>query len=128
MGSTKSKPTTSKPRTIDEYLAGASEDHRRLCQRLRKTILSAAPDAEECISYGLAAFRLNGRALVAFGAWENHCALYPMSAATVRLFQPQLKEFETTKGTIRFTSENPLPATLVKKLVKARVAENRSRV
>jgi uncharacterized protein YdhG (YjbR/CyaY superfamily) len=118
--------TKSKPRTIDEYLAGASADHRCLCQRLRKTILAAAPGAEECISYGLAAFRLKGRALVAFGAWASHCALYPMSAATVRAFQPQLKGFETTKGTIRFTSENPLPATLVKKLVKARVAENRA--
>ena len=120
--------TKTKPATIDEYLAGASADHRRLCQRLRKTILAAAPDAEECISYGLAAFRLNGRALVAFGAWENHCALYPMSAALVRLFQPQLKGFVTSKGTIRFTNENPLPAALVKKLVKARITENRSRV
>jgi uncharacterized protein YdhG (YjbR/CyaY superfamily) len=117
----------SKPRTIDEYLAGVSADHRRLCQRLRKAILAAAPGAEECISYGLAAFRLNGRALVAFGAWANHCALYPMSTATVRSFQHQLKGFETTKGTVRFTSENPLPPTLVKQLVKARVAENRSR-
>jgi uncharacterized protein YdhG (YjbR/CyaY superfamily) len=120
--------TKTKPRTIDEYLGGASAAHRRLCQRLRKTILAAAPGAKECISYGLAAFRLNGRALVAFGAWANHCALYPMSAATIRLFQHELKRFETTKGTIRFTTENPLPATLVKKLVKARIAENRSRV
>ncbi len=120
-------PKKSTPKTIDEYLAGVSADHRALCQKLRKTILSAAPRAEECISYGLAAFRLDGRALVAFGAWANHCAFYPMSAATVKLFQPHLKGFETTKGTIRFTSEKPLPAMLVKKLVKARIAENRAR-
>lgn len=117
----------SKPTTIDDYLAGVSPAQRGICEKLRKTIRAAAPRAEEGISYGLAAFRLNGRPLVAFGAWANHFALYPMSSATVKKFQKQLKGFETSKGTIRFTRENPLPAALVKKLVKARIAENARR-
>ena len=111
--------------TIDDYLANVnSADQRTVLEKLRQTIRGVAPTAEECISYGLAAFRLNGRPLVAFGAWANHCALYPMSSKTVKAFQDQLKNFETTKGTIRFSTDNPLPTALVKKLVKARVVEN----
>ena len=113
-----------KPKTIDEYLAALSDDERAVLERLRKTIRAAAPKAEECISYGLAAFRLNGRPLVAFGASANHCALYPMNSTTVAAFQEQLKGFETSKGTIRFAVDKPLPTSLVKKLVKARIAEN----
>ena len=96
-------------------------------EKLRKTIKAAAPRAEECISYGPAAFRLNGRPLVAFGATANHCAFYPMSSTTVDAFQVLLKSFETSKGTIRFTPNQPLPTALVKRLVRARMAENRSR-
>ncbi len=119
MDSTKPGPTT-----IDEYLAGVSAGQRATLEKLRKVIRSAAPAAEECISYGLAAFRLNGRPLVAFGAAANHCAFYPMNATTVAAFREQLKSFETSKGTIRFSTDKPLPAALVKKLVKARIAEN----
>jgi uncharacterized protein YdhG (YjbR/CyaY superfamily) len=114
--------TKTKPRTIDEYLAGVTADQRDALEKLRKTIRTVAPKAEECISYGLAAFRLNGRPLVAFGAWANHCAFYPMSSATVKAFQDQLKDFGTSKGTIRFSADKPLPTALVKKLVKARIA------
>jgi uncharacterized protein YdhG (YjbR/CyaY superfamily) len=114
--------TKTKPRTIDEYLAGVNADQRAALEKLRKTIRTVAPKAEECISYGLAAFRLNGRPLVAFGAWANHCAFYPMSSATVKAFQDQLKGFGTSKGTIRFATDKPLPMALVKKLVKARIA------
>lgn len=116
--------TKPKPGTIDEYLAGANADQRAALEKLRKTIHAVAPKAEECISYGLAAFRLNGRPLVAFGAWANHCAFYPMSSATVKSFQDQLKSFETSKGTICFSTDRPLPTALVKKMVKARMAEN----
>ena len=115
-----------RPRTIDEYLAGVTANQRAALEKLRKTILTVAPKAEECISYGLAAFRLNGRPLVAFGAWSNHCAFYPMSSTTLDAFQDQLKSYETSKGTIRFSTANPLPTGLVKKLVKARIAENRA--
>ena len=116
--------TKQRPQTIDEYLAGANASQRATLQKLRMTIRAAAPKAEEYISYGLAAFRLNGRPLVAFGGWAEHCAFYPMSAATVKAFKDKLKSYETTKGTIRFSTEKPLPAALVKQLVKARMAEN----
>jgi uncharacterized protein YdhG (YjbR/CyaY superfamily) len=116
--------TKTKPRTIDEYLAGVSAGQRAALEKLRKTIRAVAPKAEECISYGLAAFRLNGRPLVAFGAAANHCAFYPMNSTTVEAFQEQLKNFETSKGAIRFSTDKPLPTSLVKKLVKARIVEN----
>jgi uncharacterized protein YdhG (YjbR/CyaY superfamily) len=116
----------SRPRTIDEYLASAKADQRAALEKLRRTIRAVAPKAEECISYGLAAFRLDGRPLVAFGAWSEHCAFYPMSSATLRAFRDQLKGHETSKGTIRFSPDRPLPAALVKKLVMARIAENRT--
>src|SRR5262245_13686092 len=116
----------SKPRTIDEYLAAVRDDQRAALEKLRKAIHTAAPKAEECISYGLAAYRLNGRALVAFGATPNHCAFYPMSSSTVEAHKADLKDFETSKGTVRFSPDKPLPASLVRKLVKARIAENES--
>jgi uncharacterized protein YdhG (YjbR/CyaY superfamily) len=112
-----------KPKTIDEYLAGISDDKRAALEKLRKTIKAAAPKAEECISYGLAAFRQNGM-LVAFGATANHCAFYPMSSTTVETYKDELKDYDTSKGTIRFQAHKPLPVALVRKMVKARIAEN----
>ena len=117
--------TKQKPRTIDDYLAGVSPAKRALLQKLRKTIRAVAPKAEECISYGIPAFRLNGRSLVFFGAWANHCSFYPGNSTTLKKFRNDLKGLQITKGTIRFSPDNPLPITLVKKLVKARIAENR---
>src|SRR3954468_2819214 len=117
-----------KPKTIDEYLGALSEDMRAALAKLRKSIKAAAPQAEECISYGLAAFRLNGKPLVAFGATANHCAFYPMSSATVAAHQEELAAYDTSKGTIRFPADRPLPAALVRKLVKARIAENDGQV
>lgn len=121
------RSTKSKPRTIDEYLATASAEQRAVLEKLRRTIHAAAPGAEEYIGYGLAGFKFNGRPLVYFGAWEKHCALYAASPSVQRKFQKELKGFEVSKGTIRFTPEKPLPMTLVKKLVKARIAENKAR-
>jgi len=116
-----------KPGTIDEYLAIVKPDHRKTPQKLRQTIQTVAPQAEECISYGIPAFRLNGRSLVFFGAWANHCAFYPGSAATLKNFRNELRDFQTSKGTIRFSPEKQLPVALVKKLVKTRIAENNDR-
>ena len=116
-----------KPKTIDEYLATVSVDKRAALEKLRKTIKAVAPKAEECISYGLAAFRLDGRVLVAFGAAANHCAFYPGSGATVAAHEDLLKDYDTSKGTIRFQADKTLPVALVRKLVKARIAENVSR-
>lgn len=119
MNSAKAKPTT-----IDEYLADATPAQRKVLNSLRRTIHAAAPGAEKYIGYGLAGFKHGGRPLVYFGAWENHCALYAASPKTQAAFQDALKDFEVSKGTIRFTVEKPLPLRLVKKLVQARVAEN----
>ena len=112
-----------KPKTIDEYLAAVSDDKRAALEKLRQTIHAAAPKAEECISYGLAAFRHNGM-LVAFGATAKHCAFYLMSSTMVEAHQDELKGYDTSKGTIRFQPDTPIPSALVRKLVKARIAEN----
>ena len=115
-----------KPATIDEYLASVKPEQRISLQKLRRTIHATAPKAEECISYGIPAFRLNGRSLVYFGAWANHCSFYPGSSKTLKKFRNDLKEFQITKGTIRFSPDKPLPLALIKKLVKVRIAENRT--
>jgi uncharacterized protein YdhG (YjbR/CyaY superfamily) len=115
-----------KPNAIDDYLAGVNTDQRLALEKLRKSIRAVAPEVEECISYGIPAFRLNGRSLVFFGAWANHCALYPGSSATLKKFRNDLKGFQITKGTIRFSPANPIPMAVVKKLVKARMVENRT--
>jgi uncharacterized protein YdhG (YjbR/CyaY superfamily) len=119
------KPRT-RARTIDEYLAALSEDKRAALEKIRKTIRAAAPLAEECISYQLPAFRQNGM-LVAFGATATHCAFYLMSSTTVAAHKDDLKDYHTSKGTIRFQADKPLPVALVRKLVKARIAENMAR-
>jgi uncharacterized protein YdhG (YjbR/CyaY superfamily) len=113
-----------KPQNIDEYLATLPDDKRAALEKLRKTIKSAAPKAEECISYQLPAFRLNGRLLVGFGATTNHCAFYPMSSTTVATHKQDLESYDTSKGTIRFQPDEPLPDALVKKLVRTRIDEN----
>ena len=115
-----------KPATIDEYLARVSDDKRPALERLRKIIGAAAPDAEECISDQFAAFRQDGM-LVAFGATANHCAFYLLSASTVEEHADDLKGYDTSKGTIRFQPDQPLPTALVRKLVRARLAENAAR-
>ena len=115
----------SKPTSIDEYLASVKDpDQRAALEKLRATIRAAVPRAEEAISYGLAAFRLDGKLLVAFGAAARHCAFYPGSGSIVEAFRDQLVDFETSKGTIRFQPGHPLPAALIRKIVKARIAEN----
>lgn len=112
-----------KAKTIDEYLAALDDRQRLPLEELRKTIKTTAPEAEERISYGLAAFRQNGM-LVGFGATPNHLAFYLMSASTLKNYQNELKGYDLSKGTIRFPPEKPLPVSLVRKLVKVRLAEN----
>ena len=116
----KTKPTAA-PKTFDGYLAALNPRQRAALERLRKAIRSAAPKAEECISYGVPAFRLNGRFLVALGAAANHCSFYPGSA--LRALKVDLKGYDTRRGTIRFQPDHPLPAALVRKLVKVRIAQ-----
>lgn len=108
---------------IEEYLAALPEDQRGALELLRKRIKVAAPGAVEGLGYGMPAFRLYGKLLVLFGAARHHCALYPMSASTVATHQTDLKDFDTSKGTIRFQPDKPLPAVLVRKLVESRIVE-----
>jgi uncharacterized protein YdhG (YjbR/CyaY superfamily) len=114
-------------KTIDEYLAGVTSEQRSALQRLRLTIRATVPAAQECISYGLAAFRLDGKLLVGFGAAAKHCSFYPMSSTTVAAHKNALKDYDTSKGTIRFSPDKPLPVNLVRRLVKIRIAENAAR-
>jgi uncharacterized protein YdhG (YjbR/CyaY superfamily) len=111
------------PKDMDEYLAGVSEPARSTLNKVRAAIRSAVPaEAAEAISYGIPTFKYKGN-LVAFAAFSNHCSFFPMSYAVINVFKSDLKEFTISKGTIRFPLDKPLPAALLKKMVKARVAE-----
>jgi uncharacterized protein YdhG (YjbR/CyaY superfamily) len=114
------------PTTVDGYLRTLSADKRAALQKLRKAIHAAAPKAEECISYQIPAFRLDGRMLVWFGAASQHCSFFP-GAHPIAALKQDLKAYKTSKGTIRFPPGKPLPAALVRKLIKARLAERRAR-
>ena len=113
----------SAPKNIDEYLARVPEPARNTLSRIRAVIRSVVPpEATEAISYGIPAFKHKG-VLVWFAAFSNHCSLFPGSSV-IEAFKNELKGFSTSKGTIHFPTDKPLPTALVKKLVKARVAQN----
>ncbi len=121
------KSTSGPPKDINEYLAGVPEPARSTLNRVRAMIRSAAPaEATEAISYGMPAFKYKDP-LVAFAAFSNHCSLFPMNSSLIKTFKKELEGFQTSKGTIRFPSDKALSAALLKKLVKARVAENEHR-
>ena len=111
-----------KPKTIDEYLATLSDDKRAALEKLRKTIKRIVPKAEECISYQMPAFRLDGKVLVYFAAATDHCSFFPTSYP-IEAYKDELKNYDISKGTIRFQADKPLPVALVRKLVKARIAQ-----
>src|SRR5712692_1340371 len=114
------------PKNVDEYLAGVPEPARSALKKIRATIRSAVPaEATEAISYGIPTFKYKGP-LVWFAAFSNHCSLFP-TASVIAAFKNELKGFHTSKGTIHFPTDKPLPTVLVKKLVKARVAQNESK-
>jgi uncharacterized protein YdhG (YjbR/CyaY superfamily) len=95
-------------------------------QKLRRDIKSAAPEAAEGISYGMPAFKQDGP-LVYYAAFKDHCSFFPASMTVMRRYAAELKRYDTNKGTIRFQAAKPLPATLVKRIVKTRIAENEAR-
>jgi uncharacterized protein YdhG (YjbR/CyaY superfamily) len=110
------------PKDVDEYLASTPEPARSALKKMRAAIRSVIPaEASEVISYGIPAFKLK-KVLVWFAAFSNHCSLFP-SAAVIEMFKNELKDFSVSKGTIHFPLDKPLPIGLIKKLVKARVAQ-----
>lgn len=114
------------PRTVDEYLARVPEPARSTLERMRQIVQSVAPpDATETISYRIPAFKYKGM-LLWYAAFADHCSLFP-GASVIVAFKDELKNYATSKGTIHFPVDKPLPAALVKKLVKAKIAENESR-
>lgn len=112
--------------SVDGYLAGVPEKARAVLEELRATIRAAAPKADEVISYQIPTFRFHG-SLVSFAAFKDHCSFFVMSPAVVEAHKDQLERYDTAAGTIQFTVDAPLPAAIVKKLVKARIKENTAR-
>ncbi|HKY52434.1 MAG TPA: DUF1801 domain-containing protein [Candidatus Limnocylindria bacterium] len=108
---------------MDAFLARVPRDKRAALQSLRKTMQAAAPTATEGISYGVPMLKLAGRPLVSFGYGAEHCSFYVQSPAVMRAHAADLKSYDTSAGTIRFSADKPLPSVLVTKLVKARIRE-----
>jgi uncharacterized protein YdhG (YjbR/CyaY superfamily) len=115
---------TEKPKDVEEYLGGVPEPARNTLRKVQAIIRSVVPpETTETISYGIPTFQHIGP-LVGFAAFSDHCSFFPMNSSLIEAFKDELKKFETSKGTIRFALDKPLPAALLKKLVKARIAEN----
>src|SRR5262249_19573768 len=114
-----------KPQTIDAYLASLKPDRRLALQRLRRTIRSIVPDAEECISYSMPAFRYDGRVIAGFLATAKGCSYFPFSGTTLSTLSSDLAAYSRTKSALHFDPERALPVALVRKLIRARIAETR---
>jgi uncharacterized protein YdhG (YjbR/CyaY superfamily) len=112
-----------KTNSIDEYLATVSGNRGTALKKLRKTIRSIVPDAEECISYRIPAFRLRGKIVAGFCARTDGCSYFPFSGKTLRTLAKDVSGYEQTKSALHFDPEAGLPASLVRKLLKARIAE-----
>ncbi len=116
-----------KPASVEEYLAALPEKPRAALERLRATIREAAPQAVEAMAYGVPAFVAHGKPLVCYAAFKAHCGFYPLDPALIAAHEGALAPFTTSKGTIQFTPEKPLPAALVRKMVRARLAAEEAR-
>lgn len=119
----KRTPSATSVADVDVYLANVPDDKRAALQALRETIRSAAPEADEGMSYGAPAFRYLGRPLVAYAAAKGHCSFFPMDPGVMDACRDELAPYDTSKGTIRFKPGEPLPDALVHKLVRARLAQ-----
>jgi len=118
---------TTPPQTVDDYLATVPEPAHSTLNKVRAAIRSALPsEATEAISYRIPTFKYNG-SVVWYAAFSKHCSLFPGSLAVIKAFKNELKDFPTSKGTIHFPLDKPLPAALLKKIVKARIAENKAK-
>ena len=112
------------PTSVEDYLASLPAGSRAALEKLRKTIKAAAPEATEGISYQMPAFKDHGRVLVYYAAFKDHYSLFPASTAVMEALEDELKPYISGKGTIRFEADKPLPAALVRKIVRARLKEN----
>jgi len=113
------------PKTVDEYLANTPEPARSSLKHIRTVIRSVVPkETTEVISYGIPMFKFNGM-LVGYAAFKNHCSLFPTGSGVIKKFEKELNGYSTSKGTIQFPPDKPLPDSLLKKIVKARIAENK---
>jgi uncharacterized protein YdhG (YjbR/CyaY superfamily) len=115
------------PRTIDEYLDALDDPKRTALQKLRQTILGIIPNAEECISYGMPAFRLEGKVIAGFAAFKNHLSYLPHSGSVIPELSDDLAGYQSTEGSLHFPIDGPLPKTLVRKLIATRLKEVRRR-
>jgi uncharacterized protein YdhG (YjbR/CyaY superfamily) len=113
----------SKPATIDAYLSTVKDERRAALEALRRTIRATLPEAEECISYGIPAFRLDGRIVAGFAVTSKGCSYYPFSGSTLATLARDLARHEGTRSAVHFGPDRPLPAALVRKLIRARIAE-----
>ena len=113
------------PKSIDGYLKGLPENRRQALKDLRKKILSIIPEAQECISYRMPAFRVNGMVVAGFAATTQGCSYFPFSGSTLKTLGPLVSRYEQTKSSLHFSPEVPLPLTLVRKLIKTRIAETK---
>lgn len=109
---------------IDRYIGNVPEPFRAALAHLRTVVKSIVPEAEEAIVYGVPGFRLNGRPLVCYAAFKTHCGFYPMNPALMESLAERLAGFRTSKGTIQFTPDKPLPDALVRSIVRARAKES----
>lgn len=110
-------------RSVDAYLAAMPDQCRVALEAIRKTVQAAVPEAEEALVYGVPGFKLGGKSLICYAGFREHCGFYPLSPAVIRAHAAELTDYDTAKGTIRFSPAKPLPAALVRKLVRARRAE-----
>ena len=115
------------PGDVAAYMASLSPEARRRLEKLRATIVAAAPGAVESFSYGVPAIRIEGKPVVCYAAAKAHYSLFPMSGAVMKSFAADLKPYDIPQGTIRFSMDKPLPAQPVRRIVKARLAELRGK-
>lgn len=115
------------PKTVDEYLKALPLRVQKTLGQVRNAIKAACPDAEEVISYQIPAYKYKGQRIIYFAAFKNHCSIYAMGYSIIEKFKDKLKPYEVSGTTIHFPTDKPLPASLVKKLVKARIKQNEDR-
>ncbi|MCE6990988.1 iron chaperone [Dyadobacter sp. CY323] len=115
--------TTAKPKTVDEYIASCPAEVRSILEEVRQAILEVIPDAEEAISYDMPTFNLNGSYVIYFAGWKKHVAIYPVTKTMAAKLKEELAGYKGSKNSVHFPLNKPMPLDLIKKIVKAKLAE-----